>query len=436
MKKVVTIFLALFIAFSTIIGTGMYFYLKPDVVNAVTEENKEVDFENLDVSNYKERVNVLLLGVDILETEKDQPGTRTDTIMVLSVDPTTKTGFILSVPRDSYVQISGTQEYTKINHAHSRGGTDLAIATIKDFLGIPIHHYMKVDYQALFKTVDDLGGVEFDVPIDMKYYDSASVPPLDIDLKAGLQTLNGEQAMGLLRFRKGYPDQDLGRIRTQQSFLEAVMKKASSPTSITKIPKYIETVYQYVETDMSIKDIMSLVKIGISLDLSRVEKATIPGEPTMINGASVIQVNHEEMKTLLDYLTSGNYPTPETETPESSEEATEEKAADSSNLKDKVENVSSDNTINDKNIVVLNGSGVSGVARRASDLLKIQDILVDSSGNASSFDNNSTIIYYKDDAALATKIKDILKVKTTQKGTKSIVSSEPDIVILIGKDFN
>lgn len=423
MKKVITIFLILFIIFSTVIGMGMYFYLKPEINETLEVKKEEETFENLDVSNYKNRINILLMGVDTLETEKDQRGTRTDTIMILSIDPATKSGFILSIPRDTYVKISGTNEYTKINHAHSYGGTELAIATVKDFIGIPIHHYMKVDYRVLFKTVDDLGGVEFDVPIDMYYVDKRATPPLNINLKKGMQILDGEKAMQLIRFRHGYADQDLGRVRVQQDFIKAVLKKVYSPASITKIPKYIETLYQYVETDMTISNIVSLMKVGLSIDPSHIETATVAGYPDrMPVVGSVVVVDEEAFKEQLDYLLSGDYVV-------EGEEGTEATANTQTTEKSSEE-------INKLNITVLNGSGIAGAARRATDLLKIQSIDTDSTGNASSFDNANTVIYYKDDAEAANKIKDILKTGSTKLGTKNIVQSEPDIVILLGKDFN
>ncbi len=261
-KKIIKTFLVFFLVFSTILGTGMYFYLKPVVAKTIEEKKEEEKVTELDVSNYKERVNVLLLGVDVLATNPDQRGTRTDTIIVLSVDPVTNTGFLLSIPRDSYVKVGN--RYDKINHAHSYGGTDLALTTIKDFIKIPIHHYIKVDYRALFKTVDDLGGIEFNVPIPMKYKDSASDPPLNINLEPGLQMLNGEQAMGLLRYRKTNGYDDYGRMNTQKEFIVTLLKKLASPSSITKIPKYVDTIYQYVETDLQASDILGLIKLGMS----------------------------------------------------------------------------------------------------------------------------------------------------------------------------
>ncbi|MGB5822788.1 MAG: LCP family protein [Proteocatella sp.] len=438
MKTFFKTFLILFVVFSMIISTAMYFYFKKDVDEAVDGNEASVadDFENLDVSSYKDRVNVLLMGVDTLENTDTGVGTRTDTIMVLSVDPVSKTGFILSIPRDTRVQITDRNGYDKVNHAHSYGGTELAISTIKNFLNIPIHHYIKLDYRALFKTVDDLGGIEVDVPRDMKYRDTASVPPLDIDLKKGVQVLNGEQSMGFLRFRKGYPNQDLGRIQAQQAFLDALIKKVASPASIINIPNYIDTMSKYIQTDMTIKDMLIIAKQSLAIDLNRLEKKTVPGNADMIDGISYYEPDSQEMQEMLDYLISGAYPVPEVPL---DEQGTSEKPENGVKT---ASQVSSTNTkpqpekdTSNYKIQVLNGNGVSGIARRASDLMKIEDITVTQTGNASDFDNAGTVIYYKDDSTFASKVRNVLKVGKISKGTKDIVSTEPDIVIVLGKDF-
>lgn len=437
MKNFLKIFLILFVAFSMVISTVMYFYFKKDVDEAVetSEVSAADEFKNLDVSSYKDRVNVLLLGVDTLENTDTGVGTRTDTIMVLSVDPVSKTGFILSLPRDTRVEITD-RGYDKINHAHSYGGTDLAISTIKNFLNIPIHHYVKLDYRALFKTVDDLGGIEVDVPIDMRYKDTASTPPLDIDLKKGVQVLNGEQSMGFLRFRKGYPNQDLGRIEAQQAFLDSLIKKVASPASLVNIPNYIDTMSEYIQTDMTIKDMLIIAKQSLSIDLGRIEKKTVPGSPDMIDGISYYEPDSQELQETLDYLISGNYPVPEPAegevTPETAENSakTASKVSGTLNAKSQPKK----DTTNYK-IQVLNGSGVSGIARRASDLLKIEDITVTGTGNASDFNNENTVIYYKEDSTFASDIRNVLKVGKISKGTSDMASTEPDIVIVLGKDF-
>lgn len=436
MKKFFKLLLIFILIFTTIISLGLAYYMRNDIRVAIEEKQEEKAFENLDISNYKERVNILLLGVDTLETEKNQKGTRSDTIMILSVDPITNTAFILSIPRDSYVKISGSNEYTRINHAHSYGGTDLALATIKEFINIPIHHYVKVDYKALFKTVDDLGGVEFDVPVDMKYKDTAAKPPLNIDLKKGVQVLNAEQSMGLLRFREGYPDKDLGRIKVQQKFIKTVLEKISSPSSITKIPKFIDTIYQYVETDMTLNDVLSLTKLSININKDMIEKKTVPGQPGRApNGMSVFLVDKVKLKEDIDYLFSGKYVM---------EESVKTKSLDEKESNKNIEvNSESNISTNEKKItfpkiLILNGSGRAGVARRASDLLKIQDLTNEIGGNAQNFDYKETIIYYNKDeyADYAKKIINILESGNIDSKSNYTANKKADIVIIIGKDFN
>ncbi|MGL5439292.1 MAG: LCP family protein [Filifactoraceae bacterium] len=423
MKYFFKIFFSFLIAFSLILGGVLYCYLNYE------DEQKQGDVKitELDDKIKKERVNILLMGIDSLDgtyKNEDAKPSRTDTMMILSMDPNTKSAFILSLPRDSRVKIRGMENYDKLNHAHAYGGVDLALKTVKDLTQIPIHHYVRVDYNALFKTVDDLGGVEVDVPIDMNYDDPWATPPLSIHLKKGIQTLNGEKAMEFLRFRKGYVDQDLGRINAQQQFLESLIRKVLSPASITKIPQYIETMYMYVDTDMSQKEILSLAKDGIRINPDNIEKETIPGNPEMINGVSFYVIDKESMGAQLEYLLSGSY-----EETASGSENTESDATSNS------EAITPEVAPQNLKITVYNGSGYKNIARRASDILKIEDILVTDTGNASSFDNQDTHIYYKSDKELAKKVKKALGVGRIFKGTLAVDYNEPDIVVILGKDF-
>ena len=277
----------------------------------------------------------------------------------------------------------------------------------------------------------------------MRYVDSAATPPLNINLKKGIQTLNGEQAMGFLRFRKGYANQDLGRIQAQQMFLDSLFKKIASPSSIMNIPKYLDTMSKYVETDMTMKNMLIIAKQALTIDTNRIEKKTVPGEPTMIGGVSYYSPDQEQLNLDLEYLISGNYPVPESESAEGadSEEGSQggatgtASAVQTANASKSVKSEPVKDTSTYK-IHVLNGNGISGTARRASDLLKIEDIAVSATGNASDFNIENTVIYYKDDIAFANKVKGILETGKVQKGTKDIVSTEPDIVVVLGKDFN
>lgn len=299
-KKYLVIFLAFFVLFTSLSVFGFNYYLNKDHEKKM-EENKESNIVNLEEieDNLTERVNILVMGVDYLHLGKQegQRGTRTDTIMLFSIDPKTNRAFLLSIPRDSRVMIEG-HGYDKINHAHSFGGTDLSIKTISNFLDIPIHHYVKVDYNAVIELVDAVGGVEIDIPQDMNY------SLLNIHFKKGYQTLNGEDAVKYLRFRSGYANADIGRIGAQQEFVKLLMKKIISPSLIVNVPKYVEILNTNVETDMSKKEMLEIAKHFVKSSPDEMRREVIPGDGKNINGVSYWVVFEDAKKQLLDELLS------------------------------------------------------------------------------------------------------------------------------------
>ena len=309
MKYFIKVFVVSFLIFTMTISGGLFFVTSkisaiPEDIETPGEKSESVELDEKDQGV----VNVLLMGVDSLDAQKRN--TRTDTMMLLSFDPETSKASVVSIPRDTRVKIRGRSGYDKINAANVYGGVDLAVKTVKDLLGVPVHHYVKVDYQALFKTVDDIGGVEVDVPIRMKYNDPYASPPLHIDLQKGKQVLDGSKAMQFLRFRKGskgypgYPDQDLGRIRAQQSFLDATIRKLLTPASILKIPDYVQTLFMYVETDMKVKDMLDMAYMAKEINPDEMTKTTLPGKATMINGISYYQVKQADIDAIKEELFS------------------------------------------------------------------------------------------------------------------------------------
>ncbi|SHG88598.1 LCP family protein [Tepidibacter thalassicus] len=396
MKHFFKVFIVFFVIFTMIFGTSLYLIIaKEDKKLAQVPFPKDITTSPPPKSD--ERVNVLLLGVDSLNGNRK--GIRTDTIMVLSIDPQNNKASILSIPRDTRVKIRGRKGYDKINAAHAYGGVDLSIKAVKDFLGIPIHHYIKVDYRALYKTVDDVGGVEVYVPMNMKYDDPYATPPLHINLKKGRQVLNGEKAMQFLRFRKGYANQDLGRIQAQQQFLDALAKKVLSPSSIFNIKDYIDTFNMYVDTDMSTREMASLVFKAKNIDLDNLEKETVPGVPMMINGIAYYKANTEKLNDLVQRFYYGG---------------------------EKRNNVK---------IAVLNGSGKSGAASSVSEKLIDRGLKPDVVGNADDFNNPKTIIYYDEKKEEAEKIRRILGKGKLVVNKQKLKEKNVDIIVLVGKDI-
>ncbi|WFD11533.1 LCP family protein [Tepidibacter hydrothermalis] len=403
MKHFFKIFIVFFVIFSMIFGTSLYLI--------VAKENDQLvkipmpdEVTTTVVKDEDERVNVLLLGVDSLNGDKK--GIRTDTMMVLSMDPKNGDSSILSIPRDTRVKIRGRKGYDKINAAHAYGGVELAVQAAKDLLGIPIHHYVKVDYQALYKTVDDVGGVEVNIPINMNYDDRYATPPLHIHFKKGTQVLDGQEAMEFLRFRKnngggGYPRGDLDRIETQQKFMDALAKKVLSASSIFRIKSYIDTLNEYVDTDMSVGEMASLGMQAKDIDVSNIRKETVPGVAMYINGISYYNPNNDKINKLVNELYYGNN--------------------NQSNV--------------DLNIAVFNGSGLSGVATEVSNKLARQGLKPNTVGNADDFNNPKTIIYYDSKKEEAQKIKQIIGKGELRKDKSKIEDKNMDIIVLIGKDI-
>jgi len=200
------------------------------------------------------------------------------------MDKSTGSVSVLSIPRDTKVYIRGRENQERINHAHAYGGPDLSIKAVKDLLGVDLDYYVRVDYKFVEKYIDLIGGVEVDVPMDMDYEDLVADPPLRIHLKEGRQVLDGDKSLQFLRYRKGYKDADLGRIRAQQQFVKATIEQTLKPRNIVKIPQIVNNYYKYIDTNIPLNVIMKFAMKAKDIDTENVQMATLPGEPKTING--------------------------------------------------------------------------------------------------------------------------------------------------------
>ena len=259
---------------------------EPSVIRVTPHETEQPEEEpRPDVPT--EQPKALQDGVyNILICGTDDDGTRTDTIIIAHLDANDHTVALLSIPRDTPVATGGGG-LMKINSVYAGGGKDgmeRLAARLKDLLGFPVDGYVLVDLEAFQKTVDLVGGVEFDVPMDMNYEDPSQ--NLYIHLQKGLQTLDGEQAMGLVRFRKGYATQDIQRTQTQQQFLKALAKQCLSVSSLTKLREFADIFSQYVTTNLTTGNMVWFGKELLSCDFDNMKTYTAEGEGAMINGAS------------------------------------------------------------------------------------------------------------------------------------------------------
>lgn len=401
--------------------------------------NNETTLEELDP------IQVLLLGVST-----DLGGKITDTIMVATYNPKNQTASLLSIPRDTYTgnNYANGSANEKINALYTRG-IDEILDEVNDLTGLDLKYYMVIDNQALIKLVDVLEGVEFEVPIDMYYTDKTQ--GLKIDLKQGLQVLDGNKAEQLLRFRKnddgtGYPawygSDDIGRMKTQRNFIMATAKQALQAKNIFKIRDIIDILYEYVETNLSISDIKAYVPYAINFDINNLKSAVLPGVsvgPTQTGSLYApywfIVINEKETATLVKEL----YSEPETQsTINSSTQSTDDTEPETHTTSDTQE-TSSQEDISKKDaskikIEILNGS--NSKTKLSNVKKELEEIGFDISSSKSTSTTSKTTILNKS----GVEDKYIEKIKQTLgagivSSNSATSSSKVDITIIIGEDY-
>ena len=227
---------------------------------------------------FQQKQNILVVGVDSNGTNTDPfKGTRSDTMILVNIDPASHSVNAISIPRDSKVYLAGDYGVQKINAAHALGGINLTVRTIEETLGVKIDKYVVVNNDGIKKLVDALGGIPIYIEKDMYYNDYSA--KLHINLKKGLHVLNGEQVEGYLRFRKDGLG-DIGRTSRQQWFVKAVLEKLQSPMVITKIPEVLNIASTYVKTNLSLYEMSHLAAALRNINMNDVEFATLPGGPS------------------------------------------------------------------------------------------------------------------------------------------------------------
>ena len=386
-------------------------------------------------------IQVLLMGIST-----DNGGKLTDTIVIGSYDPKNLKASLLSIPRDTFVgknPVTGTGG-DKINSLYARGGAEKTLAKVNELTGLDIKYYMVIDNQALIKLVDVIGGVDFYVPIDMDYDDTSQ--DLHIHLKEGMQTLNGDKAEQLLRFRKNnnyttypaeYGGDDYGRMRTQREFIIETAKQALKVKNILKIKDIIDLIYEYVDTNLSIATIKDYVPYAINIDISTMESAVIPGGsygPSTTPSYPLWFFIADKQKTskLIDEL----YGTEEETIPTDGEidgETTDEKEEEETPKEEtSIVDVDKKETSEVK-VELLNGTGMGNTLKEVEKLLKDKGYKVTSKTTTST--SKTTIINKTNvDTKFTDNIKDLLGVGNIS--TNVVSSSDVDITVIIGKDYN
>lgn len=249
-------------------------------MQATATQEREETGEALPPSNLSRPINLLVMGIDrVSGAAPNSPEAFTgysDTLLLVRVDPNAGTLRVLSIPRGSHVATLDT-DFTTVKEANVRGGPALVSRVVSRMLNdVPIDRYIRVTPDAFRELVNLVGGVEVNVPYSMSYQDMTQ--NLKIDLQAGWQTLDGEQAEEFVRFKRDR-DGDLGRMQRQQVVLKALQKQLYSPAVVPKIPQIIRLSRQYVDTNLSLEEMLALASFGRDLedDRQRIEMVILPG---------------------------------------------------------------------------------------------------------------------------------------------------------------
>ncbi|WP_227937237.1 LCP family glycopolymer transferase [Alkalihalobacillus deserti] len=296
-KGILRMFLLLgFITLLAFGGGAGYLIYKISNVTANTqlelERGDKSEKREIAVSPSKDNISIMFLGVD--SRDSDLRG-RTDAMLLATFNRTDSSIKILSIPRDSRVDIPGRQNPDKINHAHAFGGLDLTIETVEEFLNIPVDYYVTLNFEAFMEIIDSFGGVDVEVPFTFSEQNSAGVHNT-ITINEGLQTLDGEEALAYVRMRKKDPLGDIGRGMRQQQVIQALIEKGSSFSSISKYGDVLESIEEYMFTNISFGNMVALHSYASSLN--KIETINLKGSNSTIGGAYYYQISEESREEI------------------------------------------------------------------------------------------------------------------------------------------
>ncbi|MGG3758524.1 LCP family protein [Bacillus anthracis] len=286
-KKKIKIIISV-ILFFLIVGGGYTWFLVNKASSAV--RNAAHDLARGDKSDLRDKavkpitnnVSVLVMGVDESDVRGKEYGEaiRTDALLLATFNKDSKSVKLLSIPRDTYTYIPVEKKKDKITHAHAYGSTkngkdggpQASIDAVEKLLNVPVDYFVKFNFKSFMKIVDDLGGIEVDVPVEFTEQDSNDNADA-IHLKKGVQKLNSEEALALARTR--HIDSDAMRGQRQQLVIEAILEKLTSVGSVTKVGNIIDDINGQFVTNLTFDDMLSFYKYGAD---SSIEKLQIQGD--------------------------------------------------------------------------------------------------------------------------------------------------------------
>jgi LCP family protein required for cell wall assembly len=372
------------------------------------------------------RVNILVMGLDYRDWVSGEGAPRTDTMVLLSVDPLTKSGGFLTIPRDLWVSLPGFEEPNRINVAYRfgetyqlpGGGPELAMKTVEGLLGLKIDYYALIDFYSFERFIDELGFIEIDVPANIW------VDPIDgptVKLKRGAHDLPGNLALAYARARNTEGG-DFDRAERTQQVIMAIRKRILSsdmlPLLISRAPAIYEQITSGVQTNLTLEQAIQLAWLAQQIPTENIKRGSIGTEHITFgkspDGDDVLKPRPEQIRILRDQIFTNTGP-----------------ASPAAENADPLELMLSENA----KVSVLNGSGTPGLAARTSDFLTAQGVNVVLTGDAPEPYNATTIISYTGNPYTLSFLVELMGILDTKIYNRYDPTSEVDLAIYLGYDW-
>jgi LCP family protein required for cell wall assembly len=375
------------------------------------------------------RVSILVMGLDFRDWQAGEGPPRTDTMILLTIDPVARSAAMLSIPRDLWVVIPGF-DHNKINTAYQLGeaykipggGPELARQTVESLLGVPIQYYAQVDFSAFVRFIDEINGVEIDVPEAIKVDLLGDGKETIKNIKPGRQVLPGELALAYVRAR--YTEGgDFDRARRQQLVIfgirERLLDPQMLPVLLSKAPALYQEISAGVNTNLGFEQAIQLGLLALDIPLDKIQRGVIGSEQVTFGkspeGLDVLKPRPEQIRLLRDELFASNGAI-NPGTPEADPLARAR--------------------LETARIAILNGAGVPGLASRTSEYLRSQgldapdDALAD--GNPSFY---TTIIDYTGNPYTLGYLVELMGVSANNLRIRYEPGSAVDVEIVLGNDW-
>lgn len=284
-----------------LIAGGVVAYMIYQLSNVTSSSQQELD--RGEKSDYREEavdpvtdpVSILFLGLDSRDGELKG---RTDANILTTFNPDDNSIKMVSIPRDSRVEIPG-RGMDKLNHAHAFGGVDLTIETVENLFDIPVDYVVTINFEAFIEIIDTLGGVEVDVPFTFTEMDSGDNKGA-LTIEEGNQTLNGEEALAFVRMRKQDPSGDIGRGERQKDVIEAIINQSTKFSTITRFNSLMDSVDRNLATNISFGKVVSMH--SYAGDLNNIESLHLEGADARIDGLYYYSLFNESVSEISQQL--------------------------------------------------------------------------------------------------------------------------------------